>query len=563
MFLKKNHFFALIVALVPLLFFLLLEAGLRVVGYGEDLSLFTPASDEYADDLYLSINRQVAQRYFPGDHFIPRPGGDVFLQHKPDNAYRVFVLGGSTVAGWPYPNNVMFSRRLQQQLAETFPDRYIEVVSLGIAAVNSHTLLDFIDEVLEQQADAILIYAGHNEFYGALGAASTISLGGLFNSGGLPGFYLTLQHSRLFRLLGDAINAAKSAMHAAEQSPVGEGVQLTLMGQVIGNHDIAQHSDTYRRGLAQFRHNLRAILSKAGRADVPVLVSELVSNVSDQPPFFFDGDAADSTAASSWREARRIEAAGDFEASRELYYRAKDLDGLRFRAPEDINRLIHEIAGEAGAPVVPMKSRFEAASDHGLIGNDLMLDHLHPNARGYRLMAQAFFDSMRRHGFITEQWPAETQQAENEPYTELDTAIGKLRAMYLMDNWPFKPAHAPVRNAVDYRPLNEPEAYAVRIAKDELKYDRAHLQLAQDYHSQGEHEKAFREYRALINCDPFKLTTHLAVVTSLVQAQADAEARSYLARAEMIAPNHPAIARLKASWPDPRPLPQPESQPES
>lgn len=563
MVLKKSHLFTLIVILVPLLFFLLLEAGLRIIGYGEDLTLFLPASDEYADGLYLAPNPDVAQRFFPGGDFIPRPTEDVFLQHKPDNAYRIFVLGGSTVAGWPYPDNVMFSRRLQQQLAHSFPNRYIEVISLGIAAVNSHTLRDFMDEILDQQADAILIYAGHNEFYGALGAASTISLGSITESGPLLRLYLTLQHSRLFRALGDIVYAVKAAMRESIQGPVGTAVQLTLMGRVIGEHDIDQQSDTYHRGLTQFSDNLRAILSKARHAGVPVLVSELVSNIHDQPPFFFDGVAADSTASRDYREARRLEQAGQIDAARKLFYRAKDLDGLRFRAPEDINRLIHEISSEFGTAVVPMKDWFESASTDGLIGNELMLDHLHPNARGYALMARAFFDSMRRHGFITKHWPDTAHWFETKPYTELDTAIGKLRAMFLMDNWPFKPAHAPTKAAVEYHPLNEAETYARRVATDELKYDRAHLELARYYHLQGEHERALREYEALINCDPFKLTTHLAVVTSLVQAKMFAEAKTCLARAESIAPNHPAIARLKASWPEPEQALRPQKQPDT
>ena len=554
MVLKKNHLFTLIIALVPLLFFLLLEAGLRLVDYGGDLSLFVPASREYAGGTYLAINRNVAQRYFPGRNFIPRPAGDVFLKNKPVNGYRVFVLGGSTVAGWPYPDNVMFSRRLQQQLADAFPARRIEVISLGIAAVNSYTLLDFIDEVLEQQADAILIYAGHNEFYGALGAASTISVGGLSESGPLIRLYLALQHSRLFRALGDVVNAAKQVMREPDQTPGGETVQLTLMGQVIGEYDIAQGSATYNRGLARFSDNLRAILSKARRAGVPVLLSELVSNVRDQPPFFFDGDAADSAAGDAYREARRFEAAGDIDAAREQYYRAKDLDGLRFRAPEAINRLIHAIAVESGAPVVPMKSRFEATSANGLIGDELMLDHLHPNAVGYRLMARAFFDTMREHGFIAATWPDTQTVDETEPYTEMDTAIGKLRAMFLKDNWPFRPVRAPDRDAIEYNPRNKAEAYAKKVAQDTMKYDLAHLELAHYYHQQGDDERALREYQALINCDPFKLTTHLAVVTSLVRDKAYQAAQSMLARAQTIAPNHPAILRLKATWPGTQPL---------
>ena len=144
-------------------------------------------SPSSADEKYLRINRHVAQRYFPKGHFIPRPTSDRFLKEKPRGSYRIFALGGSTLAGWPYPNNVMFTRLLQRRLADTFPDKQIELINLGIAAINSYTLLDFMDEVLEEQPDAILIYAGHNEFYGALGAASTVSLGKMPSNTSSPG----------------------------------------------------------------------------------------------------------------------------------------------------------------------------------------------------------------------------------------------------------------------------------------------------------------------------------------------------------------------------------------
>ncbi len=46
---------------------------------------------------------------------------------------------------------------------------------MGISAINSITLRDIIDDVLEENPDLIIIYTGHNEYYGALGPASNIS----------------------------------------------------------------------------------------------------------------------------------------------------------------------------------------------------------------------------------------------------------------------------------------------------------------------------------------------------------------------------------------------------
>ncbi len=58
-----------------------------------------------------------------------------------------------------------------------FQIKKIEIINTAMTAVNTYTILDFMDEVIAQKPDAILIYAGHNEFYGALGVASMESLG--------------------------------------------------------------------------------------------------------------------------------------------------------------------------------------------------------------------------------------------------------------------------------------------------------------------------------------------------------------------------------------------------
>ena len=161
----------------PVLFFIILEGGLRLFDYGQNLDLFVPVPDSQADAEYLMVNHDVAHRYFNQGSFTPFPAHELFLKEKPASGYRSFVMGGSTAAGWPYPNNMMFSRVLSRRLSDAFPDKKVEIINTGIAAVNSFTLLDFMSEIIDQEPDAILIYAGHNEFYGAFGAASTESLG--------------------------------------------------------------------------------------------------------------------------------------------------------------------------------------------------------------------------------------------------------------------------------------------------------------------------------------------------------------------------------------------------
>ena len=48
---------------------------------------------------------------------------------------------------------------------------------MSASVLSALILYDQVAEILQQEPDAILIYAGHNEFYGALGVGSTKTWG--------------------------------------------------------------------------------------------------------------------------------------------------------------------------------------------------------------------------------------------------------------------------------------------------------------------------------------------------------------------------------------------------
>jgi hypothetical protein len=146
---EENFFYTVLLSFLSCI----IRITLRIFSYGDDLSLFVPSSDEK----YLRCNQVVAKRFFSKfEHTLPL--NDVFLKEKPGNGYRIFILGESTVQGFPYDVNLAFSRILQRRLQDIFPYRTIEVINLGLTAISSYTLLDFVDEVLQQKPDVILIY---------------------------------------------------------------------------------------------------------------------------------------------------------------------------------------------------------------------------------------------------------------------------------------------------------------------------------------------------------------------------------------------------------------------
>ncbi len=262
--------------LLPILILAGLEAGLRIFRYGGNLSLFVSAPD--AASPYYGVNRDVGRRYFRLTSFNPSPRKDLFLKQKPANGFRVFVLGESSAAGFPYGNNVTFPRILNRRLADAFPEKRVEVVNTAMTAITSYTLLDFMDEILEQQPDALVVYAGHNEFYGALGAASMESLG---RNGNVVRAWLKLRRFRTFLLVRDAAGLIRKA--AASGRPSGRSgggdAMETEMSRIADDQPIPLGSPVYESAKKQFRRNLGDILSKAKAADVPVFIGDLASNV--------------------------------------------------------------------------------------------------------------------------------------------------------------------------------------------------------------------------------------------------------------------------------------------
>ena len=88
---------------------------------------------------------------------------------------------------------------------------------------------------------------------------------------------------------------------------------------------------------------------------------------------------------------------------------AKEHDLLRFRAPEAINTIIREQAQRFGAIVVDSQQELEIRSPDSIIGNKLMLEHLHPNLRGYFVVANSFYNS------FAEFWQTHTEKTPFSP----------------------------------------------------------------------------------------------------------------------------------------------------
>jgi lysophospholipase L1-like esterase len=512
---KRKIFYGVIFSL-PVLLFVILEICLRIFNYGGTLDLFISGPEGYNE--YLRCNPEVARRYFYLQSSIPTPPKQLFLRQKPSNGYRIFVLGESSAAGFPYGNSASFPNILERGLSKSFPLKRIEVINIALAAINSYALLDLVDEVLQQSPDAILIYTGHNEYYGALGVGSVQSLG---NRRWLVHAYLKCQSMKIFLLLRNFIGWTKIQLSHIFYKGSEVDPSATLMERIVAEQTIPFGSPLYEAGKKQFKENMDAILQKAARNGVRVVLSELVSNVHDQEPFISVDTPEEFSAKSYYTLARQCEVNGEYEKAKLNYYKAKDYDALRFRASEEFNSIIKDLAIQYSLPLVPTISYFEKESPRGMIGNSLILEHLHPNIDGYFLIAKAFYETMQNHRMISDEWPANGINPERKQgLTELDSVYSTLVIQQLKGSWPFQPKSLPNRFLQNFQPSNYLESIVFRIIQDKnFSLESAHMMLGDYYRKQGYLEKAFMEYQALITTIPHEMEFYEKAATVLLEAK--------------------------------------------
>lgn len=512
---KRNIlYFRIISVLLPVVILLFLEVVLRLAGYGDNLNLFV-RSPEKGYENYLMVNPKVGKKYFQKFEYTS-PANDIFLEKKPENTFRIFMMGSSTVYGFPYERNLMFSRILHQRLESAFPNKKIEMVNTSITAINSFTLLDFAGQILKYEPDAILIYAGHNEFYGAFGVGSNETMS---KNKTLTRLHIFLMNLKLYQLVRNSIAGLSKAVAGKNDGEI----HGTLMKRMVGNSDIIYGSEKYKIAMGRFRQNMDEILTKADKQKVPVFISELVSNVHDMKPFNSISENGAESAQTVFESAQKAEKEGDFDRALELYYKAKDLDCIRFRASEDVNRIIDELAGKHKAHKIPMLKVFQENSPNKFIGNNLMTEHLHPNIEGNFLMADAFFHEIVDSRILGEanlsEIPSENYQKQNWGYSELDSLLGVHRVELLKGFWPFITDPSKEYNYKNsYRSKSIVDSLAFSKVKNPvLAVEDLRLQLAEYYEKRGKPEKAFKEYEALIRMNPYIAVNYRDAANLLLQ----------------------------------------------
>jgi len=418
---RRKWLFRLAVMIVsPLLFFTVLEAGLRLGGYGYSTAFFVSLDNDGG----YATNPWFGWRFFP--KAVSRRPAPCLLSTKPAGAIRIFVLGSSAAQGVPIPSFGV-GRILEVLLRERYPDVKFEVVNAAMTAINSHVVREIAGDCAAHQPDLFVVYMGNNEVVGPYGP------GTVFQHWSPSLRFIRanvwLKSTRTGQLLDDAIgwlHPSKDA-HAAWQ-----GLEMFIGNQVAA--DDPRLPAVYNN----YRQNLIDICGIARQVGAGVVLSTVAVNLKDCPPLASqhrsDLSADDLTKwktlyqagvalenKEKWREAiAKYEAAATIDdrfaelpfrrgrclaalerstESREQFVAARDLDVLRFRADSRINAIIRDVAAEqadAGVRLADAEQSLahSALAANGIPGEALFYEHVHFTFDGNYLLARTLLEEV-------------------------------------------------------------------------------------------------------------------------------------------------------------------------
>lgn len=532
---RRKLLLTLITIALPFVILLVLELALRLFSYGYDYRLFT---EDKQDKDYLVMNQDASKKYFPDQGIATTGNKEPFKKVKDTNSLRIFVLGESTTIGYPYFHNGSFHRYLLYRLIHSMPEKNIEIINVSLTAVNSYTILDFAKQVVDQQPDAVLIYTGHNEYYGALGVGSTQQLG---SNRGLIKTILYLRQFRLTQLLSNGYLHLRSLF--SKKNEVAAKDRMEMMAR---NQDIAFGSAMFNAGIDQFQKNMDETLQLFHNKNIPVFLSTVVANEKDLPPFVSEQPAADKqknfktafdTGRSALASGNVVQASLSFKKADSIFSgsaicnyelgrtflqlqqtdsakayltKAADLDMLRFRAPSAMNDVIRQLSSKYNnTHLVDAEVYFQRAAKDKIIGDDLVLEHVHPNLDGYALLSNAFYEAMQKNGLLKIQPEYEMsfeELVQKMPVTKIDSLSGYYKVFNLKRMWPFVAGDRSKKDTLSTITQEEQLAYAV--AFERKSWESAQSELYGYYISHADSAAAKKVLEGLLLEHPQDITLY-------------------------------------------------------
>jgi hypothetical protein len=265
---NRRRFFRFIAVFIVSCFLLAaLELVLRVSGVGYPTGFVIPKTingvDSYVNN--HDFGRSPPSMLRKSEYFM-------VWKNKPENTYRIMILGGSAAQGDPAPA-FSFGRILERRLNHRFPGTRVEVINCAMVAINSHVVREIAQSMEKLRPDTVIVYMGNNEVIGPFGP------GTVFSSGTLPLWLIRLRlQLKKFRTV--------QLVQTLSRSWPGENHEQGWQGlEMFKDCRISAGSSLIESGYRNLEANLDAIAGEAVKADADLMVCGPAVNIRDCPPF--------------------------------------------------------------------------------------------------------------------------------------------------------------------------------------------------------------------------------------------------------------------------------------
>jgi len=353
-----------------------------------------------------------------------------FLAEKPQNGFRVFCLGGSTVRGRPYQVDTAFSKWLQLEMQTRHPDRLFESVNCGGLSYASYRLIPILQEVLKHQPDVIVVATGHNEFledrtYEEIKQRNRV---------------ITWMQERAYSL--HTVTLAREVLGTKREDADGITVLPAEVEAALDSRTgyASYHYDRewQTHVVDHFEQSLRVMVDLCQDAGVPLILVKLGANLRDCPPFkselhpdikpeqerawyveFNKGTEVDEISPSqalqhyqaaeaiedehallAFRIGRCLDRMGRTDEAGLYYRRARDWDVCPLRILDSMQQVVARIAMETETPFVDAHQLLVKADPDGIPGYDQYMDHVHPTIGAHQKMAAGLAAKIAEIGLI-------------------------------------------------------------------------------------------------------------------------------------------------------------------
>lgn len=346
-----------------------------------------------------------------------------FAKVKPLSGRRIFVVGGSTVQGRPYATETAFAELLRVQLQTAWPHIEWEVVNCGGVSYAAYRVAGIVEEVLQYEPDAVVVYSGHNEFLEARSYAVQSSI---------P------RSLAPWLAAGCRLRIVQWPASWFKSPPRPRSVLSQEVDAMLDHSDGLQafHRDAaYRDNVVEhFQLSLCRIADACRAADVPLVLCVPASEVLSVPPFkSAPPSAAEAPAAvvqqvrQAWQRASDPQqpheqrmaacqqvltldpehAGAAYMWGRQLWQRqqyddaaawllvARDQDVCPLRATSEIESRVRRVAQRYQTPLVDVPQLFAAPQQPSICQPSRFVDHVHPRVEGgHTRIAEALYEQL-------------------------------------------------------------------------------------------------------------------------------------------------------------------------